>query len=123
MQNVILIVHLLLALTLIAVVLLQRSEGGGLGIGGGGGPATGRSAQTAVGKMTWGIAAAFIATSLALGVLAIRDAEGDSVTTDVDVDGIVLPDDADTGVPGLDPDAGLLPDLGGSDGPLLPDAN
>ncbi len=37
MQNVVLIIHLLLAVTLIGLVLLQRSEGGGLGIGGGGG--------------------------------------------------------------------------------------
>ena len=36
MENVVLVVHLLLALSLIGVVLLQRSEGGGLGIGGGG---------------------------------------------------------------------------------------
>ncbi|WP_412509620.1 preprotein translocase subunit SecG, partial [Roseovarius sp. SYSU LYC5161] len=31
MENVVLIIHLLLALALIGVVLLQRSEGGGLG--------------------------------------------------------------------------------------------
>jgi len=37
MNNVLLIVHLLVALAMIGVVLLQRSEGGGLGIGGGGG--------------------------------------------------------------------------------------
>ena len=37
MQNVVLIIHLLLAVTLIGLVLLQRSEGGGLGMGGGGG--------------------------------------------------------------------------------------
>ena len=36
MENVVLVVHLLLALSLIGVVLLQRSEGGGLGMGGGG---------------------------------------------------------------------------------------
>ena len=36
MENVILVVHLILALSLIGIVLLQRSEGGGLGIGGGG---------------------------------------------------------------------------------------
>ena len=36
MENIVLIVHLILALCLIAVVLLQRSEGGGLGMGGGG---------------------------------------------------------------------------------------
>jgi len=48
MENVVLIVHLILALGLIAVVLLQRSEGGGLGMGGGGGGAvSGRSAATA----------------------------------------------------------------------------
>ena len=34
MQNVVLIIHLLLAVTLIGLVLLQRSEGGGLGMGG-----------------------------------------------------------------------------------------
>ena len=37
MENVVLIIHLILAVGLIAVVLLQRSEGGGLGMGGGGG--------------------------------------------------------------------------------------
>jgi len=36
MENVILVIHLILALSLIGVVLMQRSEGGGLGIGGGG---------------------------------------------------------------------------------------
>ena len=39
MEFVVLIVHLVLALALIGVVLLQRSEGGALGIGGGGGAA------------------------------------------------------------------------------------
>ena len=33
MQNVVLIIHLLLAISLIGLVLLQRSEGGGLGMG------------------------------------------------------------------------------------------
>ncbi|MDA9290992.1 preprotein translocase subunit SecG, partial [Amylibacter sp.] len=37
MQNVVLIIHLILSVSLIGIVLLQRSEGGGLGIGGGGG--------------------------------------------------------------------------------------
>ena len=51
MENVILVVHLILAICLIGVVLLQRSEGGGLGIGGGGGGVmTGRQAAPALGK-------------------------------------------------------------------------
>ena len=41
MQTVILVIHLLIALALIGVVLLQRSEGGALGIGGGGGGGAG----------------------------------------------------------------------------------
>ena len=36
MTEVILAIHLMIAAALVAVVLLQRSEGGGLGIGGGG---------------------------------------------------------------------------------------
>ena len=36
-ENVVLVIHLILALCLIGAVLLQRSEGGGLGLGGGGG--------------------------------------------------------------------------------------
>ena len=35
METVILVIHLIVALSLIGVVLLQRSEGGALGIGGG----------------------------------------------------------------------------------------
>ena len=49
MENVVLIVHLILALCLIGVVLLQRSEGGGLGMGGGGGGVSSRGQVTALG--------------------------------------------------------------------------
>ena len=49
MENVVLIIHLLLALALIGVVLLQRSEGGGLGMGSGGGAISQRAAATALG--------------------------------------------------------------------------
>ncbi|MEO3415453.1 preprotein translocase subunit SecG [Roseovarius sp. CAU 1744] len=80
MENVVLTVHLLLALALIGVVLLQRSEGGGLGMGGGGGGVTsGRSAATALGKLTWLLAIAFICTSLALTIIAARNSSGSSV--------------------------------------------
>ena len=79
MQNVILIVHLLLALSLIGVVLLQRSEGGGLGMGGGGGAMSQRAAATALGKVTWALAIGFIVTSLTLTVIAAQDASGVSV--------------------------------------------
>ncbi len=80
MQNVVLIVHLLLALSLIGVVLVQRSEGGGLGIGGGdANPSAGRPPLTAMAKLTWALAIAFIATSLTLTIMAAQQSATTSV--------------------------------------------
>ena len=79
MQNVVLVIHLILALGLIGIVLLQRSEGGGLGIGGGGGGSSGRPSSTALGKVTWLFAIAFIITSLTLTIIAAKHSQGDSV--------------------------------------------
>jgi preprotein translocase subunit SecG len=81
MTTVILVIHILLALALIGVVLLQRSEGGGLGIGGGGGGGgggmggflTGRGTANLLTRTTAILAAGFMVTSLALTMLAGRD--------------------------------------------------
>jgi preprotein translocase subunit SecG len=72
MATVLLIIHIMLALGLIGVVLLQRSEGGALGIGGGGGGGfmTGRGAANFLTRVTAGLAAAFFATSLLLTLIA-----------------------------------------------------
>jgi len=71
MQNVVLIVHLIIAVCLIGVVLLQRSEGGALGIGGGGGGLVSqRGAATALSKITWVLAIGFLCTSMLLTMLA-----------------------------------------------------
>ena len=116
MQNVVLIVHLLLALSLIGVVLLQRSEGGG-GLMGGGGAATGRAPATPLGKVTWGLAIAFIATSLTLTVLAAGGSGGGSVLDRLG-DAPAGADDPGTGL--LPPADALLPPSGGADEPALP---
>ena len=84
MENVILIIHLILALCLIGIVLLQRSEGGGLGMGSsgggaGGGLTTGRAAASAMSKLTWILAVAFIGTSIALTVVAARNSADTSI--------------------------------------------
>jgi len=95
MHNIVLIVHLVLALCLIAVVLLQRSEGGALGIGGGGGGLVSqRGAATALTKMTWALAAGFLCTSILLTILANRADTGslfDRVQTAPDAT-VPLPD-------------------------------
>ncbi len=72
MTEVLLIIHLMLALALIVVVLLQRSEGGALGMGGGtmGGLMTTRGSANLLTRATGVIAAFFITTSLVLAILS-----------------------------------------------------
>ena len=82
MLNIILAIHVMLAVFLIIVVLMQRSEGGGLGIGGGGNAKTAsRGGLDGIGKLTWYLAAGFIATSLTLTIMA-ANASGTSSTLD-----------------------------------------
>ena len=77
MQNVVLIIHLILALCLIGAVLLQRSEGGALGIGGGGGGLVSqRGVATALSKITWVLAVGFLCTSILLTILASSGGTG-----------------------------------------------
>lgn len=106
MENIVLIVHLIIALFLIAVVLLQRSEGGALGIGGGGGGmVSARGAATALSKITWALAIAFICTSIILTSMAggrtgsivetPELGEGDTVPLPT----IPTPTDGDGGIP------------------------
>ena len=87
-ENVVLTVHLILAVLLIGVVLLQRSEGGGLGMGGGGGGVmTGRQAANALSRLTWIFAIGFIITSLTLTIIAARNASSGSIVDQLDLGG------------------------------------
>jgi preprotein translocase subunit SecG len=72
MLTIVLVVHLMLAVSLIGTVLLQKSEGGALGMGGGGmsGFMTGRSTANLLTRTTAVLAACFFATSITLAVLA-----------------------------------------------------
>lgn len=122
MENVVLVIHLLLALGLIGIVLMQRSEGGGLGIGGGGGGAvSGRAAATALGKLTWVLAIAFICTSIALTIIAARNAAGTSVIDQLGTD-ITAPA-SDLSTPTTPAADSLLPPAEGDDAPLVPTAD
>lgn len=117
MENVILVIHLILAICLIGVVLLQRSEGGGLGMGGGGGGGvmTGRQAATALGKLTWFFAISFLATSITLTIIAAQNSSGSSLLDELGglppVEG-----EADSALPPIET---MLPPIG-TDGPALP---
>ena len=121
MENVVLIVHLLLALALIGIVLMQRSEGGGLGMGGGGGVVSGRAAATAMGKLTWILAIAFIITSLTLTVLAAQKTAGASVLDRIGNQPVrQAPEPTPDAVPSGE---SLLPPAAGDTGPLVPSAD
>ena len=72
--NIILVVNVFVCVALIAVVLLQRSEGGALGMGGGGGGGpsgfmTARGAGDLLTRTTWILAFVFFFLSITLTVL------------------------------------------------------
>ncbi|MBO0734827.1 MAG: preprotein translocase subunit SecG [Methylocapsa sp.] len=79
MQSVLIVIHLMIVVVLVAVVLLQRSEGGVLGVGSTSGFLTGRSQANALTRATAILAALFFITSLALTFLA-RIGQGPEIT-------------------------------------------
>ena len=88
MSNVLLVIHLMLAIAMIGVVLLQRSEGGGLGIGGGGGGGmggflTGRGAANLLTRATAILAGCFMLTSITLTILASGSGERPSIVDEL----------------------------------------
>jgi len=89
MTTIVLIFHLVIALALVGVILLQRSEGGALGIGGGGGGLmTGRSSANLLTRVTAVLAAGFITTSLLLAILATHRTAPSSI---LDTSGTTAP--------------------------------
>jgi len=115
MENVVLIIHLILALGLIAVVLLQRSEGGGLGMGGGGGANSGRPAASPMSKVTWVFGAAFVVTSITLTILSAQKSTGVSVLDRLSASPPAL--NQPVTAPALD---NLLPPTEDENAPLVP---
>ena len=122
MENIVLTIHLILALALVGIVLLQRSEGGGLGLGGGGGDGimSGRGAATSLTKITWVLAIGFIITSMSLTIIASRNANSSSIfdrlgdttqSEEINTDALLPPTDD------------LLPPIKGEDAPLVPKAD
>ncbi len=70
MENIILIIHVIIAILLIGSVLLQRSEGGALGIGAGNDNLmSSRTAADFLTKFTSLMAVFFIITSISLTII------------------------------------------------------
>ncbi len=129
MSNILLIIHLLIALALIGMVLIQRSEGGGLGIGGGGGGGggmggfmTGRGTANLLTRITAVLAGLFMVSSLGLTIFFNQEVGGTgSITDGLQQDfqqGVTLPESGSGsgGESGGSKADGLsLPGTGGSD--------
>src|SRR3954454_18528779 len=106
------VVHVLIAIALVGVVLLQKSEGGALGMGGGGmsGFMTGRSTANLLTRTTAVLAGLFFLTSIALVMLSNAGRAPRS-----------LADEAPSGpVAPLAPAAPQVPALPGAPPPSLP---
>lgn len=84
MLTIITVIHVLIAIAMVGVILMQRSEGGALGIGGGsgggmGGIMSGRGTANLLTRTTAVLAAMFIATSIILAILVGGKDESGSI--------------------------------------------
>ena len=80
MENFVLILNIILAILLIVVVLLQKSEGGALGLGASQDSyISSRSAGSFLSKTTAVIAALFIITSISLTIMSKEEFSSTSV--------------------------------------------
>jgi preprotein translocase subunit SecG len=75
------VIHVAIAVSLVGVILLQKSEGGALGMGGGGmsGFMTGRSTANLLTRTTAILAVAFFTTSVLLVFLSNRSSPSSSL--------------------------------------------
>ena len=80
MENIILVLNIILAILLVAIILLQKSEGGALGIGVSQDSfISSRSAGSFLTKATAIIATLFIATSISLTIMSKEEFSSSSV--------------------------------------------
>lgn len=79
------VVQAIVAAALVAVILMQRSEGGGLGIGGSpNGMMSARGAADFLTRSTKWLAVTFVALSIALAVVAVGATGENEITTTLD---------------------------------------
>ena len=87
METILISINIILAVVLIGVILLQRSEGGGLGIGGSGDFMSGRAVGNVLSRMTAIFATIFFITSLSLALLS-SSGQNSSIIDDISSDNL-----------------------------------
>ena len=95
MESVLIVIQLFVSLSMIIVVLLQRSEGGALGMGGGGsglgGLFSARGAADTLTRTTAILATLFFLTSLGLTLLSLHGRPQSVLDTNPGTPGQTLP--------------------------------
>ncbi len=117
MITVVIVIHLMVVLALVAVVLLQKSEGGGLGIGSSGGFLSSRGTANVLTRTTAYLALTFFATSLALSWLAGLDRKPTSILNTGAPAGQTQPAPSGPTAPLAPGGGGLLKELQGQEAP------
>ena len=114
MQTLFIAIELMVAVALVVVILLQRSEGGALGMGGGGSGLGGlfspRGAADTLTRTTAILAAVFFLTCIGLNILALGGRNEKSI----------LDQPAFPGAPASQPAKPLLPVKPAPQGPSVP---
>lgn len=88
MTTILLVIHLIIAIAMIVLILLQRSEGGALGIGSGGnGMMSSRGLGNALTRSTGILAGVFFLTSIGLTVLSSVDKNTSVLDSVIESDG------------------------------------
>src|SRR6185503_15630782 len=115
MQAVLIVIHLLVAISLIFVIMLQRSEGGALGMGGGGsglgGMFSARGAANTLTRTTVFLGVAFFVTSMTLTLMSLGARQGNPLLIPGAPAGQTAP-----GAPGAPPTLPSLPTVPGLPG-------
>ena len=83
MTTVVLIIHIIISISIVGLVLMQRSEGGGLGIGGGNNFMSARGTADFLTRATTILAIAFFCTSILLAMLAGYGKKSSSIIDEV----------------------------------------
>jgi preprotein translocase subunit SecG len=116
MEKIVLVIHLIVAVAMVLVVLVQRSEGAGLmGPSQGGGMMPVRGSANIVTRTTGILAAIFFVTSLTLAILAgghnRSESLADSIAQQENAQQVAPPvDGADAPAPATTPAAPVTPE-------------
>ena len=101
MTTIILIIHIIISISIVGLVLMQRSEGGGLGIGGGNNFMSARGTADFLTRATTVLAIAFFCTSILLAMLAGYGKKSTSIIDEVKQESVTETENKNNSTPSV----------------------